>query len=69
MADISEEIYLNPITDFGFKKIFGEPDVMQDLLNDLIHSRGIKSDIIEIELMRNTFRGNTTCIMFSGYSL
>ncbi len=55
--DSNEEIYLNPITDFGFKKIFGEPDVMQDLLNDLIHSRGIKSDIIEIEYLMQEDHG------------
>ncbi len=35
--------YINPFTDFGFKKLFGTK-VNKDLLNALLHSKGeIKS--------------------------
>ena len=27
--------YINPLTDFGFKKIFGDEEIMADFLNDL----------------------------------
>ncbi len=28
--------YINPLTDFGFKKVFGDEDIMCDFLNDII---------------------------------
>lgn len=28
--------YINPLTDYGFKKIFGDEEVMMDFLNDLM---------------------------------
>ena len=28
--------YINPLTDFGFKKVFGNEDIMRDFLNDII---------------------------------
>ena len=40
-----EEKYINPLTDFGFKKIFGtEPnkDLLIDFLNEIIPNRKIK---------------------------
>ncbi|MDR3261171.1 MAG: Rpn family recombination-promoting nuclease/putative transposase, partial [Tannerella sp.] len=29
-------IYLNPLTDFGFKKIFGDKELLIDFLNEII---------------------------------
>src|SRR5215510_11501264 len=40
---ISTEKYINPFTDFGFKKLFGtevNKDLLMDFLNELIHSEG-----------------------------
>jgi len=40
---ISAEKYINPFTDFGFKKLFGtevNKDLLMDFLNALIHSQG-----------------------------
>ena len=40
---ISAEKYINPFTDFGFKKLFGtemNKDLLMDFLNELIHSQG-----------------------------
>jgi len=31
-----ENKYINPLTDFGFKKIFGDEDIMCDFLNDIV---------------------------------
>jgi predicted transposase/invertase (TIGR01784 family) len=40
---ISGEKYINPFTDFGFKKLFGtevNKDLLMDFLNELIHNQG-----------------------------
>jgi len=40
---ISAEKYINPFTDFGFKKLFGtevNKDLLMDFLNELIHCQG-----------------------------
>jgi predicted transposase/invertase (TIGR01784 family) len=40
---ISREKYINPFTDFGFKKLFGtevNKDLLMDFLNELIHKQG-----------------------------
>jgi hypothetical protein len=29
-------VYLNPLTDFGFKKIFGDKELLIDFLNEII---------------------------------
>lgn len=29
-------LYINPMTDFGFKKIFGDAEIMKAFLNDVI---------------------------------
>ena len=42
------EKYINPFTDFGFKKIFGEEankDLLLDFLNQLFTERGIIKEI------------------------
>ena len=38
MSDIQymEGRYLNPLTDYGFKKVFGEKDIMIAFLTDLL---------------------------------
>ena len=40
--DIIAEKYINPFTDFGFKKLFGtevNKDLLMDFLNELIHEK------------------------------
>ena len=40
---INADKYINPFTDFGFKKLFGtevNKDLLMDFLNELIHSQG-----------------------------
>ena len=29
-------LYINPLTDFGFKKVFGDEEIMREFLNDLL---------------------------------
>ena len=41
-------LYINPLTDFGFKRIFGDEEIMMDFLNDLIEP---KSPITSIEFI------------------
>ncbi|GAB4396825.1 MAG: Rpn family recombination-promoting nuclease/putative transposase [Microscillaceae bacterium] len=46
-----KERYINPFTDFGFKKIFGEEankDLLMDFLNELIKERG---KIVELNFL------------------
>ena len=41
--NIISEKYINPFTDFGFKKLFGtevNKDLLMDFLNELIHGKG-----------------------------
>lgn len=40
--------YINPLTDFGFKKVFGDEDVMRDFLNDIIEP---KSPIVKLTFL------------------
>lgn len=43
-----KEKYINPFTDFGFKKIFGEEankDLLLDFLNELLKDKGIITEI------------------------
>jgi predicted transposase/invertase (TIGR01784 family) len=45
--DIKEK-YINPFTDFGFKKLFGtevNKDLLMDFLNELIHGKGKITDV------------------------
>jgi len=40
---LNAEKYINPFTDFGFKKLFGtevNKDLLMDFLNELIHCQG-----------------------------
>lgn len=53
------EKYINPFTDFGFKKIFGEEankDLLMDFLNTLIHDRGT---ITQLTFLKNERLGST----------
>ena len=46
--DIVADKYINPFTDFGFKKLFGtemNKDLLIDFLNELIHGKGKITDI------------------------
>jgi predicted transposase/invertase (TIGR01784 family) len=45
---ISAEKYINPFTDFGFKKLFGtevNKDLLMDFLNELIHFQGAIKEV------------------------
>ncbi len=53
------EKYVNPFTDFGFKKLFGEEankEFLLDFLNELLHDKGIITDLtfIKSELLGAT---------------
>lgn len=41
--------YMNPLTDFGFKKIFGEKDIMIAFLTDLLNPKVPIEDVIFID--------------------
>ena len=48
------ERYINPFTDFGFKKIFGDPDdteLLRSLINDILGFEG--KDKIETIIFKN----------------
>ncbi|MEL6535381.1 MAG: PD-(D/E)XK nuclease family transposase, partial [Bacteroidota bacterium] len=55
------ERYVNPFTDFGFKKLFGEEpnkDLLLDFLNELLkEEQGI---ITDLSYIRNEQLGDTT---------
>ncbi len=53
------EKYINPFTDFGFKKLFGEEsnkDLLKDFLGELIEDRG---RIVELTFMKNEQLGGS----------
>lgn len=41
--------YLNPLTDYGFKKVFGEKDIMIAFLTDLLNPKSPIEDIIFLD--------------------
>ncbi|NCD43114.1 MAG: Rpn family recombination-promoting nuclease/putative transposase, partial [Bacteroidia bacterium] len=46
--------YINPFTDFGFKKLFGEDankDILMDFLNELLREE--EGEITELRFLRN----------------
>jgi predicted transposase/invertase (TIGR01784 family) len=48
MADDRKEIYINPYTDFGFKKLFGtemNKDLLISFLNALFHGEQVIKDV------------------------
>ena len=53
--------YINPFTDFGFKKIFGEEankDILLDFLNELL--RDEQGEIKSVAFKKNEHIGNTS---------
>ena len=58
MDEIAEK-YMNPFTDFGFKKLFGtevNKDLLMDFLNGLIHEKGC---ITEVKYLNTEQLGRT----------
>jgi predicted transposase/invertase (TIGR01784 family) len=56
---IMTERFINPFTDFGFKKIFGEEankDLLIDFLNELFQDKG---KIIDLNFLKNEHLGST----------
>ncbi len=54
------EKYINPFTDYGFKKLFGEEpnkDVLKDFLNELLRDQN--ESIVELTYLKNEQLGNT----------
>lgn len=60
MVQYSREKYINPFTDYGFKRLFGEEvnkDLLLDFLNELLkEEQGL---IQEIQYIRNEYLGTT----------
>jgi predicted transposase/invertase (TIGR01784 family) len=56
---MKEEKYINPFTDFGFKKLFGEEankDLLIDFLNSLLYQ---EHKIVDLTFKKNEQLGNT----------
>jgi len=54
MSDIKREKYINPFTDYGFKKLFGEEpnkDLLLDFLNELLKEE--QGKITELQYLKN----------------
>ena len=59
MAEFQEK-YINPFTDYGFKRIFGEEpnkDLLLDFLNELL--RDEQGEITDLRYLKNENLGNT----------
>ena len=57
--DFIAEKYINPFTDFGFKKLFGtevNKDLLMDFLNELISGKG---KITEVKYLNSEQMGRT----------
>lgn len=48
--------YINPLTDFGFKKVFGNEDIMCDFLNDIIEP---KAPIVSLTFLDKEMKPQT----------
>lgn len=58
--DIIREKYVNPFTDYGFKRLFGEEpnkDLLLDFLNELL--RDEQGEIIDLKYLKNEHLDNT----------
>jgi len=55
-----EEKYINPFTDYGFKKLFGEEinkDLLRDFLNELLREE--QGEIVNLTYLKNEHIGST----------
>ncbi|MCT4666001.1 MAG: Rpn family recombination-promoting nuclease/putative transposase [Flavobacteriales bacterium] len=55
-----QEKYINPFTDYGFKRLFGEEpnkDLLLDFLNELLRDR--EGQIVELSYLKNEHLGAT----------
>ncbi|MDO4461167.1 MAG: Rpn family recombination-promoting nuclease/putative transposase [Bacteroidia bacterium] len=57
MKNTTSQRYINPMTDFGFKKIFGEKDIMIAFLTDLLNPESPIEDIefLDKDLVAESF--------------
>lgn len=46
---MKEKRYINPLTDFGFKKIFSDEEIMRDFLNDIIEPHSPIQSVIFLD--------------------
>lgn len=59
MKEFTEK-YINPFTDYGFKRLFGEEpnkDLLMDFLNELLKEE--QGQIVELQYLKNENLGNT----------
>ena len=59
MPDLIRERYINPYTDFGFKKLFGtemNKDLLISFLNALFH--GTKKEITDVQYLNGEHLGD-----------
>jgi len=58
---IEEPMYINPLSDFGFKRIFGDKEIMIAFLMDLLQPKSPIEDVIfldkEMSPENELFRG------------
>src|SRR6056297_2723318 len=55
-----KEKYINPFTDYGFKRLFGEEpnkDLLRDFLNELLREE--QGEIVELTYLKDEQLGNT----------
>jgi len=58
MQERLKDKYIDPFTDFGFKKLFGEEcnkDLLLDFLNELLHKK--EGEIVSISYLKNEMLG------------
>lgn len=53
-----EIYYISPLTDFGFKKIFGDPVIMKRFLEVLFKSQNVKMEIQDLSYIPQEADGN-----------
>ena len=56
MQKRQEYRYINPLTDYGFKKVFGDEEVMTAFLTDLLEP---KSPIVDITFLDKEMNAQT----------
>ena len=54
-------LYINPLTDYGFKKVFGDEEIMREFLNDLLEPQSPIKHVTflnkDVEPDNDTLRG------------
>ena len=56
--------YINPLTDYGFKKLFGEKDIMTAFLTDLLNPSSPIEDIVFLDKEMAAETGDLTGVVY-----